>query len=206
MVGDVSKSLRPTTLAGFYNNKSILNSYRFSVWFNFDDYKGGPLIYLPRIEPYHILSVDIPFSTFNRESTAIGALQYSYPVLAKEQALDIKITMEEDDQGTIAGFIHEMQDSIVRNGYHVAPAKSRLGDMFINIHNQQNTSVSRYVARSVFFLGASSINMSYDTNDAVKYDLIFGTDYMEYSATNSRDITYPESTVSTDAPVFPPIY
>jgi len=181
---------------GFYKKKSILKSYKFDVWFNFDKYatnnteylstRGGPLQYLPRIQPYHILSIDVPFPTFNRDSTVIGIMQYSIPILAKEQPLDIKITMEEDNIGTVAGFIHEMQESIVRNGYHVPPAKSRLGDIWININNDQDGTVSGYKAKDVFFLGASSISPSYERNDSVKYDLTFGTDYMEFDGTGDE--------------------
>ena len=179
---------------GFYKNKSVLKSYKFDVWFNFDKYllnlknaaylatRGG-LQYVTRIKPYHVLSVDVPFASFSREATAIGTMQYSIPVLAKEQALDIKITMEEDDIGTVAGFIHEMQESIVRNGFHVPPSQSRLGDIWVNIDNDQDGTVSGYKAKDVFFLGASSISPSYDSNDSVKYELTFGTDYMEFDGT-----------------------
>ncbi len=177
----------------FYKKKSVLNSYKFDVWLNFDRYVRNPknalylatkpLVFINRIQPYHILSVDLPLNTFNRESTNIGSMQYSYPVLSKEQALDIKITFEEDHRGTIAGFIQEMQESVIRKGLHVPPVQSRLGDIHINLDNQQDGTVSGFIAKDVFFLGATGGNHTYDGNDTVKYDITFGTDVLQYQDT-----------------------
>ena len=175
----VSVKASGSVYGAFYANKSVVRSHKFDVWFNFDK-RFGEFPTMSNIMPYHVLSVDIPFATFNRETTAIGALQYSYPVLSKEQPLDIKVTMEEDTDGTIATFIQDLQNSVVRKGYHVPPSQSKLGEIHISILNQQDVFISKYIARDVFFLGASSINSSYDSNDTVRYDITFGTDFMEH--------------------------
>ena len=190
VLGSTSSFLSIREYSTFYKQKSILPTYKFDVFLDFDKYAlnnatylaTNPLTYLPFIQPFHILSVDIPFASFSRgDGLNMGTIQYTYPVLAKEQALDIKITMEEDQSGTIAGFIQEMQESVIRKGYHVAPSKSRLGDIYINVDNQQDGTVSGYIAKDVFFLGASPITPSYDSGDSVKYDITFGTDYMAYN-------------------------
>ena len=183
------------TYGDFYENKSILVSYSFDVVLNFDDYDywgvdssegrldnvfDYPLKSLPNIKPYHILSIDIPLNTFNRETISVGPIQYSYPVLAKEQQLDIKMTFEEDAVGTISKFIQELQQTVVRGGYHVAPALSRLGNIHIYVRDQQGIVVSEYIAKDVFFLGASAISKSYDNAESVKYDITFGTDVIQH--------------------------
>jgi len=173
------------TIDNFYKNKSIVNGYMFSVFLNFDKYKYGKntnhLPFFDRLLPFHILSVDVPTPSFSRgDGLHMGATQYTYPVLTKEQGLDINITFEEDIDGTIAGFIQEMQESVIRKGYHVAPALSRLGEIMIIQNTQTGVPVSQYIAKDVFFLGAEQITSDYTSTDSVKYTLKFGTDIMTY--------------------------
>ncbi len=184
-----SAGLSVRSVQSFYEFKSVIPSFKFDVMLNFDRYStnnpelGLAMLSVYDIKPYHILSVDLPLNTFNRENTNIGSLQYSYPVLSKEQPLDIKITFEEDQNGTIGWLIQDLQESVIRDGLHVCPKKSRLGDIHINFNNMQDNAVNSFIAKDVFFLGATGGNHTYDSNDSVKYDITFGTDVILYNDT-----------------------
>lgn len=183
----------------FYKKKSITTSYNFSVWLDFSKYlemSGGAFAerannlfyYLNKIAEYHFVSVDFPFNSFQRESVNVGTMQYSYPVLASEQALDIRITLEEDDRANVAGLIHSLQNTIVGDdGYHVPPLLTTLGDIFIFVRDPQGQVIGTYWAKDVFFLGANGYSGSYDNGDALKYELTFGTNYYEYVPSTGPD-------------------
>lgn len=182
------------TIQSFYENKSIQPSYLFEVAFDFSNgIKHSDLLrkYMSKLKYYHIVSVDIPFNSFVRISTNIGMMQYSFPVLASEQSLDIKITFEEDNNATIAGLIQALQRTVHRNGGAVSPYKSVLGTIIIYMYDRTGKCIGEYRAYDSFFLGASSINMSYSNNESVKYDMTFGTNYIafeEYDNTRKRFI------------------
>lgn len=198
-------ALRPSSNFGtdnptlnFYKKKSIVNSFNFSVGLDFakhQKYAGTvdieqPLyFYLGNIEEHHFLSIDFPFNSFSRESVNVGTMQYSIPVLSKEQPLDIRITLEEDDRANVAGLIHTLQNTIVdTKGYHQPILFSRLGDIYVHIKDSQGQIIGLFKATDVFFLGASGgFKGSYDTSESIKYDLTFGTDYIEYFPSNGPE-------------------
>lgn len=167
-------SLGRNDILSFYNDKSIAHSYNFYVDFSFLDHAGY-------VKPYHVVDVEIPTNKFQRESVNYGVTQYSYPVLAKEQPLDLKITFEEDRRGVIAGMIHEMQNRICTNGLHYSPHSMRLGHIRVTLYDDQKMRLSRWTYRDVFFLGYDNVSLSYDSNESVKYSVTFGSDVVIYS-------------------------
>jgi len=168
----------------FYRKKSIANSQQFSVTMSFDS-KGVPRSqlmskYYNLIQPHHVVGVDIPLNKFERVSTNTGMMEYSFPVLTAQQGMDIKITFEEDNRGTIAGFIQALQLMVFRNGANVSPYNSILGDIYIVLYDTQLEPISQYIYKDVFFLGGTTSSLSYSNSQAVMYDITFGTSYMQF--------------------------
>ena len=164
-VGTAFSKTRSAEINSFFNargvaSKSIMNSYNFYVdvtgitTFNDDDVK---------IYPHHILGVDIPTYTLNRASVHYGVTQYSYPVLGKEQQLDFKLTLEEDAYGTVYKLIERLHRSVVSNGLHLAPKYSRLGNLVVTLMDSQKLPITQITAKHVFFLGAESLSLTYDS-------------------------------------------
>jgi len=180
----MAKGLSVNVVNDFFHNKSILTSYNFEVYLDFRKYAqnnpGKKLIYPNMIKPYHILSVDVPSNEFSRETVNVGTIQYSYPILNKEQPLDIKITFEEDNVGTIHYMARELEGTVIQEGLHICPYKSRLGDIIIDISAQDGRIVNRIIGKDVFFLGAEGLSLGYDSSESIKYDITFGTDYISY--------------------------
>jgi len=136
------------------------------------------------IKPHHFVNIDIPTYSFNRESVSVGAAQYSHPVLAKEQNIDVKFTLEEDRLGRVSNFIQELQRSVVDNGFHQTPNYTRLG--YIDIYLLSNSGiganqvVTHYRINDVFFLGAELANLTYDNSESMKFTITMGSDYLLY--------------------------
>lgn len=181
----------PKKVLDFYKNKSIAHSYNFGVTLNFDRYDNYVYQFYPEladnlskylelIKEHYVSSVDFPVNTFQRDTINVGTMQYSIPVLAQEQSLDIKITYVDDNRGTIAGFIGLLGTTIIQNGAHVPPFFTMLGDIHVSMYNEQGVIYGTYTAHDVFFLGGSGVNISYDSNDAISYDITFGTNYISY--------------------------
>lgn len=158
----------------FYEDKSIVHSYNFYVDFGYLDYASF-------IEPYHVVDVEIPTNKFQRESVNYGVTQYSYPVLSKEQPLDIRIVLEEDRTGRVGKMINRMQRRIVHNGLHRAPITTRLGKISIILYDDQKKSIAKWTYRDVYFLGYDNVSLNYDSNDTIKYSVTFGSDVLVYS-------------------------
>jgi len=178
------------SIRNFYEKKSITNSYNFYVDLIFDKmsprHPSLPITHF--ITPNHITGVDIPTHTFSRSSVSYGVTQYSFPVLNKEQGLDFKITFEEDMHGNVASFIGDLERTVVDLGLHVAPKYSRLGDIHIYVLDTMKNATVTYVAKDVFFLGAETLSMTYDSNDSVKYSITFGTDTTGYIMSPHEDL------------------
>jgi len=159
----------------FHEYKSIINSYNFFVEFVFNE---KHMNLEADIFSMNIIGVDIPTYSFSRSSINYGATQYSFPVLNKEQPLDIKVTLEEDIYGSVGDFIRHLTETVTKDGLHVAPVDSRIGDMYIYIMDSMKNPINIYIAKDIFFLGYDSLSLTYDSNDAIKYSLTFGTDHL----------------------------
>ena len=174
----------------FYKHKNIINQFNFYVYLDFPTINKPAEFALSEkgtnflgdgVEPYKVVSVDIPNHSFSRESVNYGATQYSYPVLDAEQGLDINIIFDEDIYGNIGSFINDLKRTVVRDGLHVAPKNSRLGDIHIYLMDNTKSIVHHYIAKDVFFLGAEAISLDYASNESVRYNIKFGTDYLVYN-------------------------
>ena len=168
----------------FDEYKSVINSYNFFVEFVYNEKHAN--LATDMILPMHIIGVDIPTYSFSRSNINYGATQYSFPVLNKEQALDIKLTLEEDIHGSVGDFIRYLTETITKDGLHVAPADSRIGDMYIYIMDSMKNPINIYIAKDIFFLGYDSLSLTYDSNESIKYSVTFGTDHL-ISERNKED-------------------
>jgi len=191
-------SIYASHIPKFFNKKSVQHGFNFVVDFTSLTTFGGigvdlkPREHLSEVTPYHVIDVDIPTYKFTRESIAVGVIQYSYPILAKEQPLDIGITLEDDVKGTVFRMIRKLENTVVNDGAHRAPKDMRLGDLRVSIvplfGNDSKDSKylagvnefrpCTYIFKNVFFLGSENLNLSYTNAETVKYKITFGADQM----------------------------
>lgn len=180
-------------ISRFYSNKSILHTYNFYVDFsqinkNINTWQGEQIIH-----SFHVSNIDIPVYSFEKKFIKMGIYQYSYPVLAEEQAIDIKLTMEEDVYGRVGRFIDLCQDTIIDSvtGYYKPPnsMKSGIGDLFVYMGDEKKESVYVWKFPRLYFINAEAQNLAYDDNSAMKYIVTFGCDKFERY---SRSFVYDE--------------
>lgn len=192
-VAAVSKEYSNKSVLNFYKNKSVSYTYGFSVMFDFEYYFMSSRInpvhrsfkynfakHVSRIHEHHIVSIDFPFNTINRDGSRIGGMQYNYPVMSAEQPIDIKVTMEDDDRGNVLTLIQLLQQTVMNQGVHMGPKDSRLGKIFVFVLDTQGQVIGLFTAHNVFFLGSSGFSGNYEGSETRRYDLTFGTDYFEY--------------------------
>lgn len=176
----------------FYNSKSVMHTYNFYVDFsqinpNINTWKGEQIIH-----SFHVSNIDIPTYKFDKKSVKLGVYQYSYPVLAEEQAIDIRITMEEDVYGRVGRFIDLCQNTIIRgNGYYNSPnsMKNSIGNLFVYMGDEKKESVYVWKFPKLYFINAEPQSLGYDDNSAMKYIVTFGCDKFERY---SRSFVYDE--------------
>ncbi len=173
-------SLGDNDLLDFYTNKSIVNSYNFTIDFVGNGGGIGFEFLMKKIKPFHILSVDIPTNKFQRESMSYGATQFSFPVLSQEQPLDVRIVFEEDGECNVGEMLNTMQQSVVSNGVHSNIEHMNLGSIYVTMHDQHYNKVCRWIYDSVFFLGYDPLNLAYTNNESLKYNATFGSDVMQF--------------------------
>lgn len=172
----------------FYKEKSIQKSFNFSVTF-YDNIRpylpDGEQI--PAIEDWHVVNVSIPFYDFKKEVHKIGSFPITFPVLDFD-GFELKIIFEEDDKGTIAKLINWLQRRIITNeGFYVTPNLSKI-IIDVIIRNDIGKPIQRYSFKQCYFLKSSEVVFDYSTNDSIKYEIIFGSDYYEF-----EDMRFKES-------------
>lgn len=173
----------PLPIEEYYNNKSILKTFNFSVIIVHDD--SGNHTYLPngekipKIEDIHILDVEIPQWEFKKEVVQYGPYKRTFPVL-NHDGFEFTITFEEDTNGTISRFINYLQRKIILNdgsGRYVAPKISRLDNIIIDVENDKKEVVMRFDFKECYYLKSSTLNFNYNSNDSVKYQITFNCDF-----------------------------
>jgi len=177
----------------FYGQKSILHTYNFYVDFsqikdNINTWKGEQIIH-----SFHVTNIDIPTYKFEKQSIKMGIYQYSYPVLSVDQALDIRLTLEEDVYGRVGRFIDLCQDTIIDSvtGYYKPPnfMKSSIGDLYVYMGDEKKESVYVWKFPRLYFINAEAQSLAYDDNSSMKYIVTFGCDKFER---HSRSFVYDE--------------
>lgn len=177
----------------FYNNKSIMHTYNFYVDFsqinpNINTWKGEQIIH-----SYHVSNIDIPTYKFEKQTTKSGIYQYSYPVLAAEQAIDIRITMEEDVYGRVGRFVDLCMDTIIDSGtgYYKSPnsMKNSIGSLYVYMGDEKKESVYVWKFPNLYFMNVDQQSLDYNDNSAMKYIVTFGCDKFERY---SRSFVYDE--------------
>ena len=176
MIENTSNSLK-----SFFNHKTIQPNFRFEVTFipdvwNVDMLKRiGPM---PVINDWHVLSVSIPSFDFIKEIQKYGPFVRSFPVLEYD-GLEFKIDFEEDSYGTIGYFLNYLQRRIVdRRGYYTPPAKVKLPAVVVTTYDSKNLPVGVFTFYQVNYLQTSEVEYRQDSNESVKYSVVFNSDYM----------------------------
>lgn len=183
----------PSTLFG----KSIQRSYSFYATFLDNPFNRGGnrrvIGPMPIIRSYHFLSISLPTYKFQKESIIFGQVPVSFPVLNVEDARDIAVTceFEEDELGTIEFFINWCQRSIIdKDGYYVPPIHNRIGHLIVEVTDPTGLPIVYYTMKDLYYLNASDVTYSYDSNESIRRTITFGVDRIEnlftkYSAINT---------------------
>jgi len=187
-------------LAGFYSGidalKSIQKPWRFLV--TFYDSPGayidpsnpnlakkynallqeiGPQ---PVIKQWHVSNITIPQYKFHAEAQNYGPLTKSFPVMDKEP-LKITVTMDEDEQGTIAYFINWMHRRIIdknNGGVHRSQKLNRITDLIVETEDDSGFPIQIYWFKNIFLSEVNETTFDYSTNENIKYTLGFAADWM----------------------------
>ena len=170
---------------GFYG-MFIYNPF-MGVGLGAGDAKRG-IEFPPIIQPFHILSVTIPTYKFDKKVMTYGQVPRSFPVLNFTQGLDLKISLEEDEKGTVDYFINwNMRNIIDSDGYYNPPDKVKLKAFVLEIQDKNAIPVVYYMFHDIFFMDASEPTYSYTSNDSIKRELTFNCDRMStiYTKNNS---------------------
>ncbi len=183
----------PLPINKFYSDeKSIQRSYNFLVTINNDESGFSYLPngeQMPKIESHHVLNVSVPQYGFKKEIQYHGPYPMSFPVLEHE-GFEIKITFEEDNKGTISNLVNWLQRRIIYNdgsGRYVPPRRNRIQSIFIQVVDTVLNSgevineILRYEFTNCYFLRASEPNYDYGTNESIKYEIVFGSDFQIYT-------------------------
>jgi hypothetical protein len=136
----------------------------------------GPM---PIIRAYHILNVSIPTYNFKKETMFYGQVPRSFPILEMDGALQVTVTFEEDELGTIAYFVNWLQRSIItEEGYYRAPRLSLIGHLVVEVQDKNGIPVVYHSFNDIFYLATSDVTYDYASNETIKYDITFGVNRM----------------------------
>ena len=145
-----------------------------------------------KIEPHHVLSVTLPQFTFSRQVLKMGSFVKKTPVI-DEGSLDLRIRMQmiEDERHTIGYFVQYLQNKNL-NEYGVYRGnnlndKYKEMDILVQIYKNDGEPVADYHYYDCFLLDATEPTYSYDSNEAIKYDLNFAADYYGVRYFDRRD-------------------
>jgi hypothetical protein len=162
--------------------KSIQRNWQFWGFFIYNPLKGiglgRGLEFPPVIQPFHILSVNIPTYNFKKEKMMYGQVPRTFPVLDFE-GFDLEIELEEDEQGTVEYFINWNQRNIItKEGYYNAPNDAKIKAFVLEVQDKKGFPVIYYTFHGLFFLQASPVNYTYNGNESIKRTVTFGCDRM----------------------------
>jgi len=163
----------------FYKEKSIVETYNFGVLFVDGNAtaNGTPIKLADIIKPWHIIDIDIPATKLQRESTNYGVFQFSYPTVSREQAYDIKITLEEDLSGSITELIGMLYETVANRGLHRPIHSMRaLGKIIVVLYDTMKHPIIAWEYTECFFLGAENMSFNYEDTGTLRYVITFGSD------------------------------
>lgn len=165
-------------MKNFFQKKSYMPKWNFVVHFFAHHGKQKS----KHIFGHHVVSVQIPQYKMKSQTTMYGPVPKSFPLLDHESPFNIQITFEEDRYGTIINFINELQKSVItESGLHWHPVASKYLDIVIELHNYENEFICQWRAPESYFLNAQEVDLSYTTNDSMRFNITFGVDIIEYS-------------------------
>lgn len=166
--------------SGQTSGKSILRPWNFRVSFH-DQHT------FDRIKPYHIIDVSIPKYKYEKVTTYYGTIPKSFAKLA-EGSPEFQIQFEDDDTGSVTHLIHHIQQQHIMddNGSYKALREQNLGDVAIELFNNDGELLVTWHLRDVYFLDYDMSKLSYDTEEQLRYTVTFGCDIINtYSSKSS---------------------
>ncbi len=168
----------------YYNNKTIQRSffYKFSI------IDGELGVYLPNnesmpeIQEFNCISVSLPHYTWKKEIQYYGVFPRSTPVLTFD-GHEIQVTLEDDDSNTVLKLIQWLQRRIIHeDGVYHPPALNRLTEIRVDIMDELGNTVTSVSYPKAYFLKADNIDMSYESSNAMRYAITFGSDFQEFES------------------------
>ncbi|MFW6219519.1 MAG: hypothetical protein ACOCZ5_00190 [bacterium] len=197
IIEEVRRSTRMGPLVShmskFFNSKSYMPKWNFIVKLSNTKTKRE----LNSIFSHHVVSVQIPQYKMKSQTTMYGPIPRSFPILDHESPFNITITFEEDRYGTIIRLINKLQKSVInQNGLHEFPNNSKNIDITIDLYNYENQFICQWIAPKAYFLNAQEVDLSYTTDDSMRFNIIFGSDILEFSY--NEEIQQNQHRISTE--------
>ncbi len=165
--------------------KSVLPGYRFYTVF-FDNMlkrldpespsgANGPM---PWVTALHVKNITIPTYNFRKEVMMYGQVPRAFPVLEFD-GLQIQMTLEEDEFGTIAYFMTWLQKTIINSdGTYRAPNDSYFGYLIVEVQDKNGLPVAYYSFKDLYYITSDNITYDYSNGDSIKYNLTLGANRM----------------------------
>lgn len=174
-------------LKGYYsrNNliKSIQKNYQFfvTIWDNPISRLTLEIGPMPLITHWHVKSITVPQYPFNKETIQYGPLAKSFPTMTDFNGLDVVVTFEEDEHGTIARFINWCQSKIVRrDGTFRSQLENRIDNLMVLTEDDTGVPINLFWYRDLFFQNADAPTFDYGGNEAIAYTVTFGADIVQF--------------------------
>lgn len=180
-------------LQGYFSSlkslKTVQKSFRFYVtfWddlFSIDKRKLAKEIgTMPSISFWHINSIVLPQYPFGKDVVKYGPMAKSFPVMNDFNGLDITITFEEDEMGTIANFIHWCQNKIIdrkNGGVYRSQNENRINHLIVETEDDAGVPIQFWWFKNLYFQNAAPLNLDYASTESVKYEITFGADFMQF--------------------------
>lgn len=134
----------------------------------------------PTIKQWHVKNITLPQYKFHAEAQKYGPLTKTFPIMDTEP-LRVNVTMDEDEQGTIAYFINWMQRRIIdknNGGVHRAQTLNRISDLIVETEDDTGIPIQIYWFKNIFLSEVSETTFDYSSNENITYTLGFAADWM----------------------------
>jgi len=170
-----------SNLKGFFGNSKTVQK----TWTYLLSFEGLPDSVNNTILPYHIIKCTLPMNNgWKVEQIKLGPYAYGVPVM-DFNGYNINITLEEDDQGTIAYLIENLQELIMDNdnpfynGNYASQTQNRISSINVDIYDDFGDRVLGVSYKDAFYVDSTPIQLDYDSKDTLRYDITFHSSFIE---------------------------
>jgi len=160
--------------------KSVQRPWTFNALFIYNPFKGLSLgrsiEFPPVLQTFHFVDITIPTYSFNKEILMYGQIPRTFPIL-NFKGFEVRMTLEEDEQGTVEYFINWNQRNIInKDGTYNAPDNAKIKALAIEIQDKTGIPIVYYIFHDLYFLNADPVTYAYQASDSIKRNVTFGVD------------------------------